>query len=115
LTTRGLYATVKSMKNLRRSDAYKKWFKSLRDTITKARILARIKRLAAGNPGDHRFLGDISELRFDFGPGYRIYYMDTGTEIIILLLGVDKSSQQGDIARAREIAGDYAAEEGKQL
>jgi len=66
-----------------------------------------------GNPGDHRFLGDISELRFDFGPGYRIYYKDTGTEIVILLFGGDKSNQRNDIARAREIAGEYADEEGK--
>ena len=101
------------MKKLRRSDAYKNWFKNLRDAVTKARILARIKRLVAGNPGDHRFLGDISELRLDFGPGYRIYYKDTGKEIIILLFGGDKSSQQKDIDKAREIAGEYAAKEEK--
>jgi len=81
------------MKKIRRSSVFRKWFKALKDTKTRSRILARQKRLAEGNPGDHRFLGDIFELRFDFGPGYRIYYKDTGKEIIILLHGGDKSNQ----------------------
>ena len=99
------------MKGIRRSSIYKKWFKNLKDAVTKARIIARVDRLAAGNPGDYRFLGDISELRFSFGSGYRIYYKDTGKEIIILLCGGDKSTQQEDIAKAREIANEYAEEE----
>jgi putative addiction module killer protein len=53
----------------------------------------RIKRFGEGNPGDHQFLGDISELRIDYGPGYRVYYKDTGKEIIIFLCGGDKSTQ----------------------
>ena len=60
-----------------------------------------------GNPGDSRFLGDISELRIDYGPGYRVYYKDTGREIIILLCGGNKSTQQADIAKARQIALHY--------
>jgi len=100
------------MKEVRRSSVYGKWFRELKDAGTRARIFARIDRLAAGNPGDHRFLGDICELRLDFGPGYRIYYKDTGAEIVILLCGGDKSSQQEDIAKAREIARIYAVEEG---
>ena len=65
----------------------------------------RTKRLAEGNPGDHRFIGDsVSEMRIDYGPDYRVYYKDTGVEIIILLCGGDKSTQQTDITKAKEIA-----------
>ncbi|GMO38738.1 MAG: type II toxin-antitoxin system RelE/ParE family toxin [Termitinemataceae bacterium] len=86
---------------------FEKWLKKLKDTNAKARILTRIDRLVEGNPGDHRFLGDISELRIDYGPGYRVYYKDTGKEIIILLCGGDKSTQQTDIDAARNIAANY--------
>jgi putative addiction module killer protein len=92
------------MKEIRRSSIYKKWVKNLRDLQARARIFARVKRLAEGNPGDNRFLGDISEMRIDYGPGYRVYYKDTGKEIILLLCGGDKTTQQADIIRAREIA-----------
>jgi putative addiction module killer protein len=68
-------------------------------------------RLRKGNPGDNRFLGDISEMRIDYGPGYRVYYKDTGKEIIILLCGGDKTTQQADIARAKLIAEQYNSEE----
>jgi putative addiction module killer protein len=61
-------------------------------------------RLAEGNPGDNRFLGEISELRIDYGPGYRVYYKDTGKEIVIILCGGNKSTQQTDIVKARHIA-----------
>ena len=103
-----VYAHI--MKRIRRSETYKKWFKKLRDNEGKARILVRTKRLAKGNPGDHRFFGDISEMRIDCGPGYRVYYKDTGKEIIILLCGGDKSTQQEDIEKAREIAKCYEEE-----
>ena len=70
-------------------------------------LRCQIGILKGGNPGDHRFLGDmVSEMRIDYGPGYRVYYKDTGEEIIILLCGGDKSTQQADIARAKEIAGE---------
>jgi len=96
------------MKRIRRSSVYKKWFKKLKDAVTKARILARLDNLAAGNPGDTESAGEgISELRMHFGPGYRIYYKDTGKEIIILLCAGDKSTQQTDIVKAREIAKEY--------
>ena len=98
------------MKEIRRSSVYIKWLKKLRDAEAKARIIARTKRLALGNPGDSRFLGDISELRIDYGTGYRIYYKDTGKEIIILLCGGDKSTQQQDIINARKIARLYEEE-----
>ena len=92
------------MKEIRRSDIFIKWLKNLRDSEAKARIIARVDRLSKGNPGDNRFLGDISELRIDYGPGYRVYYKDTGREIIILLCGGDKRTQEADIAKARHIA-----------
>ena len=98
------------MKEIRRSDVFIKWLKKLRDDNAKFRIYERIRRLALGNPGDNRFLGDISELRIDYGPGYRIYFKDTGKEIIILLCGGDKSTQQADIANARKIARLYEEE-----
>jgi putative addiction module killer protein len=60
-------------------------------------------RLAEGNPGDNRFLGEISEMRIDYGPGYRVYFKDTGKEIVILLCGGDKTTQQADIAKARRM------------
>jgi putative addiction module killer protein len=81
------------MKEIRRSSEYDKWFKKLRDSRARYHIYTRIDRLAGGNPGDHRFLGDISELRIDYGPGYRVYYKDTGQEIILLLCGGDKTTQ----------------------
>jgi putative addiction module killer protein len=92
------------MADVVRSSIYKKWLKTLKDPQARARIFVRTKRLAEGNPGDSRFLGDISEMRIDYGPGYRVYYKDTGKQIIILLCGGDKTTQQADIARAREIA-----------
>ena len=90
--------------NIRETDEYKEWFADLRDLKAKSRIDMRVRRLAGGNPGDHRFLGDISEMKIDYGPGYRVYYKDTGKIIYILLFGGDKSTQQQDIEKARELA-----------
>ena len=95
------------MKEIRRSDVFINWLNKLRDDRAVEHIYRRIRRLAEGNPGDSRFLGDISELRIDYGPSYRVYFKDTGKEIIILLCGGDKTTQQVDIARAREIARNY--------
>jgi putative addiction module killer protein len=63
--------------------------------------------LASGNPGDNRFLGEIVEMRIDYGPGYRVYYKDTGREIIILLCGGVKTTQEADITKARVMAKNY--------
>jgi putative addiction module killer protein len=94
------------VKTIRRTGEFDKWFNKLRDPEAKARILARIKRLAGGNPGDVKPAGEgVSEMRIDYGPGYRVYYHDTGKEIIILLCGGDKTTQQADIDRAKKIAG----------
>ena len=98
------------MKEIHSSDVFIKWIKRLRDDQARFRIYKRIDRLAEGNPGDSRFLGDINELRIDYGPGYRVYYRDTGKKIIILLCGGDKTTQQADIVKAREIARLYEEE-----
>jgi len=99
------------VKKIRESSTYTNWFLKLRDTRAQHRILTRIKRLAAGNPGDVEPAGEgVSEMRIDYGPGYRVYYKDTGKEIIILLCGGDKKNQQADIAEARKIARAYKEE-----
>ena len=79
--------------------------KKLKDAIAKAHIDRRIDRLSRGNPGDVEPIGEgCSEMRIDYGPGYRVYYKDTGREIVIILCGGDKSTQQNDIARAKQLA-----------
>jgi len=84
---------------------YKKWFKNLRDQRAKARIAIRIKRLSEGNPGDVKPVGQgVSELRISYGPGYRVYFTQPDKEVILLLVGGDKSSQDVDVARAKELA-----------
>ena len=99
------------MKEIRRSEVFDKWLKKLRDDRAVARINTRIDRLAEGNPGNVEPAGEgISEMRIDYGPGYRVYYKDTGREIIILLCGGDKSTQQADIAKAKKIARIYDKE-----
>ena len=99
------------MKEIRKSSVYNNWFMGLRDSQAKTRIDSRIQRLAGGNPGDVKPVGEsISEMRIDYGPGYRVYYKDTGKEIIVLLCGGDKRTQQADIAEARKIARTYEEE-----
>ncbi len=90
------------------STVFTAWLASLKDPRTRARILARIDRLAAGNAGDIEPVGGgISELRLQFGPGYRIYVLQRGTRLVILLCGGDKRSQKGDIARAKTLASNW--------
>jgi len=80
---------------------FAKWINALRDVNAKARVLVRIERLAAGNAGDVKPVGEgVSEMRIDYGPGYRVYFTKRGSEVIILLAGGDKSSQSGDIKTA---------------
>jgi putative addiction module killer protein len=84
------------------------WLKHLPDRQAKARLLARIDRLESGNFGDCKFLRDgISELRIDWGPGYRIYFGRSGTRLVILLCAGDKRRQSADIERAVEYWNDY--------
>jgi putative addiction module killer protein len=92
---------------IRETGIYKKWFLNLTDNRAKYRIGVRIERLKIGNPGDVKPAGEgISELRVDYGPGYRVYYKDTRQEII-LLLGGDKSTQTADIITAKKLAKEY--------
>ncbi len=89
---------------VKRTVDFKAWIDSLRDLAGRARIQARIERLAGGNAGDHRHLGDgISELRVNAGPGYRVYYHLHGDVLILLLSGGNKSTQQADIAKAKRL------------
>jgi putative addiction module killer protein len=93
------------MKEIRRTDFFEKWLKKLKDRIGKALIIKRIDRLAQGNPGDVKPIGEgCSEMRINYGPGYRLYYKDTGKEIIVLLCGGDKSTQTRDIENAKNLA-----------
>lgn len=93
------------MLQMRKTDVYAVWIDGLRDVQGRARILVRVARLAMGNPGDVKPVGDgVSELRIDFGPGYRVYFVQQGLEIVILLAGGDKSSQAIDIKTALKLA-----------
>ena len=93
------------MIEIRQTEVYARWFRRLRDREARARIDIRIRRLSLGNPGDVRSLGrGVSELRIDYGPGYRVYFARRGEAVIVLLAGGDKGSQERDIRRARELA-----------
>ena len=88
-----------------KTDEYREWIDALKDKAGRARILMRVDRLVHGNAGAHRNLTDgISELKIDFGPGYRVYYAQRGERLLLLLCGGDKSSQQKDIAAATHLA-----------
>jgi len=90
---------------IRKTDIFSQWIDGLRDIRARARVLVRIKRLAMGNPGDVRPVGKgVSELRIDYGPGYRVYFTRQGSEIVILLAGGDKSTQNMDIKKAQNLA-----------
>src|SRR6266568_3231452 len=91
-----------------KTDEFRDWIDTLKDRAGRARILVRIDRLIDGNPGQHRDLTDgVSELKIDLGPGYRVYYAQRGTRLLLLLAGGDKSTQQKDIAKAIQLAKDF--------
>jgi putative addiction module killer protein len=93
---------------VKKTDEYRDWLDRLRDQAGRARILVRVDRLIHGNPGSHRNLqGGVSELKIDFGPGYRVYYTQRGEQLLLLLIGGDKSSQTKDIAKAQQLAKDF--------
>ena len=97
---------------VKETDIFKDWMRNLKDHIARAIINARIRRLSIGNKGDARYIGDaVSELRIDYGPGYRVYYTQSGKELIILVCGGDKSSQSKDIERAKQLVLDLEAVE----
>jgi putative addiction module killer protein len=90
---------------IRKTDVFKKWMKTLKDAMAKARVDHRIDRLSMGNPGDVQPIGEgCSEMRIDHGPGYRVYYKEIGKETIVILCDGDKFSQQNDIANAKRLA-----------
>lgn len=93
------------MMEVRKTDTFAKWLDCLSDIQARARVLARIDRLVDGNPGDVRSVGaGVLEMRIDHGPGYRVYYVPRGRELIILLAGGDKDSQPKDIKTALRLA-----------
>ena len=93
------------MIEIRKTDIFVKWLGSLKDRRAKARVLARIDRLEMGYFGDVRPVGEgVSELRIFYGPGYRVYFIQRQSVLVILLLGGDKQTQQMDIAKAKKIA-----------
>ena len=93
------------MIEIRKTDLFVQWLDNLVDIQARARVQARIERLEAGNPGDVEPVGEgVSELRINYGPGYRVYFKKRGRELIILLAGGDKSTQAKDIKAALRLA-----------
>ena len=92
---------------IRATDTYLRWYRRLRDQEAQSRIDNRLLRLVEGNPGDVAPVGGgVSELRINYGPGYPVYYVRRGQQLIILLAGGDKDSQERDIVNARRLAGE---------
>ena len=93
------------MIEIRQTETYSRWFNNLRDSQARARIDIRIRRLSLGNPGDVKPVGQgVSELRINYGAGYRVYFIQRGDSLIILLAGGDKKTQNKDIQTALELA-----------
>ena len=93
------------MLEVHQTGTYAQWFNDLRDRTAKTRINIRIRRLSLGNPGDVKAVGEgVSELRVDYGPGYRVYFVQKAGALIVLLVGGDKSSQDNDIRNAKLLA-----------
>ena len=96
------------MMDVRRTKIFLDWLRGLRDLRARARIQLRIDRVSLGNFGDVKAVGEnVSELRVDYGPGYRIYLLRRGKEVVVLLCGGDKSTQAADIAKARALAREW--------
>ena len=96
---------MRCMVEVQQTEVYARWFNGLRDRQAKARIDVRIRRLSLGNFGDIKPVGEgVSELRIPYGPGYRIYLVQRGNTLVILLAGGDKRTQTKDIKRAQELA-----------
>ena len=93
------------MIQIRETDVYARWFTQLKDREVRSRILVRIRRLSLGNPGDAKSVGGgVSELRIDYGPGYRVYFVRRSDTVVVLLGGGDKSTQAADIRAALSLA-----------
>ena len=95
------------MITIQQTETYAKWFSGLRDRVARARVDIRIRRLSLGNAGVAKPVGDgVSELRVDHGPGYRVYFIQRGDVVIVLLAGGNKSTQDKDIRNAKALAKD---------
>lgn len=93
------------MFEIRKTETYARWLDGLHDIHARARVQVRVERLSAGNPGDVRPVGEgVSEMRIDYGPGYRVYYTQRGREVVVLLAGGDKRTQVTDIKTALRLA-----------
>lgn len=94
------------MIEVRQTDEFQTWLRGLRDDRAAARIASRIRRFKQGNPGDTKSVGSgLFEMRIDYAPGYRVYYIRRGATVVLLLCGGDKCTQAHDIKRARDLAG----------
>jgi putative addiction module killer protein len=97
-----------SCMRVEKTDEYREWLDELKDRAGRARVLVRVDRLIDGNPGQYRNLTDgVSELKIDFGPGYRVYYAQRAERLLLLLAGGDKSTQQKDIETAIRLAKNF--------
>ncbi|HMK88542.1 MAG TPA: type II toxin-antitoxin system RelE/ParE family toxin [Methylocystis sp.] len=97
---------------IRRTALFEDWMITLRDARAKAAVARRIARLRDGNPGDAKSIGEgVSEMRIDYGPGYRVYFTRRGAVVVLLLCGGDKSTQAKDIAKAKELARSWSNDE----
>lgn len=93
------------MVTIQQTDDFRDWLHGLKDGLTRARLVARLRKVANGNFGDHKSVGDgVFELRETFGPGWRMYYLQRGETIVVMLGGGDKSTQSKDIAHAKKLA-----------
>jgi putative addiction module killer protein len=96
------------MRQIIRSETFDLWLASLRDRQARARVMVRVDRLAGGNPGDVKPVGaGVSELRINYGPGYRVYFFQRGEVVVVLLCGGDKRTQAADIKRAIGLAAQW--------
>lgn len=96
------------MIEVRQTEAFAEWFRRLRDQQARARIIARLDRVALGNLGDHKSVGQgVFEFRIDYGPGYRVYFARRGNALVILLCGGDKGAQDRDIRKAQALAREW--------
>ena len=93
------------MIEIRQTEEFSRWFEKLKDRTARAKIAIRIRRISLGNFGDVKPVGEgISELRLNYGPGYRVYFAQRGSQLIVLLAGGDKTTQSADIKKAKKIA-----------
>jgi putative addiction module killer protein len=100
------------MLELKQTETFRKWRMKLKDARARALIASRLDRLAIGNAGDVKPVGEgVSELRIDYGPGYRIYFQKRGNSLVILLCGGDKRTQEEDIKRAKRFAAGWKNEQ----